>query len=70
MDGVKVALGNRSMTVATAPQCAKGRKVWRALVHMYLNEFHAAMFVLPCVLSNHPPVLWWLSPGEGWDAVT
>ena len=35
MDGVKVALGNRGMTVEAAPQqCAKDRKEWRALVHM------------------------------------
>ena len=34
MDGVKVALGNRGMTVEAAQQCAKDRKAWRALVHM------------------------------------
>ena len=34
MDGVKVALGNRRMTVEAAQQCAKDRKEWRALVHM------------------------------------
>ena len=34
MDGVKVALGNRGMTVETAQQCAKDRKEWRALVLM------------------------------------
>ena len=34
MDGMKVALGNRGMTVETARQCAKDRKAWRALVHM------------------------------------
>ena len=34
MDGVKVALGNRGMTVDAARQCAKDRKAWRALVHM------------------------------------
>ena len=34
MDGVKVALGNRCMTVEAARQCAKDRKEWRALVHM------------------------------------
>ena len=34
MDGVKVALGNRVMTVEAAHQCAKDRKEWRALVHM------------------------------------
>ena len=34
MDGVKMALGNRGMTVGAARQCAKDRKAWRALVHM------------------------------------
>ena len=34
MDGVKVALGNRGMTVEAARRCAKDRKEWRALVHM------------------------------------
>ena len=33
MDGVKVTLGNRRMTVEAARQ-AKDRKEWRALVHM------------------------------------
>ena len=33
-DGVKVALGNRGMTVEAAQQCAEDRKAWRALVHM------------------------------------
>ena len=34
MDGVKVALGNRGMTMEAARQCTKDRKEWRALVHM------------------------------------
>ena len=34
MDGVKVTLGNRGMTVEAARQYAKDRKKWRALVHM------------------------------------
>ena len=34
MDGVKVALGNRGMTVEAAQQCEKDWKEWRALVHM------------------------------------
>ena len=34
MDGVKVASGNRGMTVEAARQCAKDRKEWRALVHI------------------------------------
>ena len=34
MDGVKVALSNRGMTVEVERQCAKDSKEWRALVHM------------------------------------
>ena len=34
MDGVKVALGNRGMTVEAGRQCAKDRKAWRAQEHM------------------------------------
>ena len=48
MDGVKVALGSRLMTVEAAHQCGKDRKEWRALVHIKLNEFHAAIFAWPC----------------------
>ena len=33
-------------------------------------DFHKATFACPCVLSDRPPMLWWLSPGKGWDAVT
>ena len=36
---------------------------------MLLSEFRAAIFVWPYVLSDCLPVLWWLSPGERWDAV-
>ena len=70
MDGVKMGLGNRGMTVEAARQCAKDRKELGALVHMYLNEFHEAIFVWTCVLSDRPPMIWWLSPGEGRDVVT
>ena len=34
MNGVKVALGNRGMTVEPTRRCEKDRKEWRALVHM------------------------------------
>ena len=37
MDGVKVALGNRGMTVEAFRQCVKEQKEWRAVVHMLLN---------------------------------
>ena len=33
MDGVKVALGSRGMTVEVAQQCVKDKKYWRTLVH-------------------------------------
>ena len=69
MDGLKVALGSRGMTVETSRQW-KERKEWSALVHMFLNEFHAAIFAWRCVLSDRPPMVWWLSPREEFDAVT
>ena len=34
MDGVKVALGNRGMTVKAARRCAKDRIQWRVQMHM------------------------------------
>ena len=34
MDGVKMVLYNRRMTVEAARQCARDRKEWRAVVHM------------------------------------
>ena len=34
MDGVKVALGNRGMTVEVEQQCTKDMKEGRALVHI------------------------------------
>ena len=39
MDGVKVVLGNRGMTV----EATKDRKESRAIVHMNLIEFHSAI---------------------------
>ena len=62
MDGVKVALGNRGMTVGLRERVeSPGTYV--------TDEFHSAILAWHCVLSNRPPSLWWLSPGEGWDAV-
>ena len=34
------------------------------------EEFHVDIFAWPCALSDPPPMLWWLSHGEGRDAVT
>ena len=43
----------------------KNDTMWH-VPHMQLNEFHVAIFAWPCVLSDRPHVLWWLSPAE-WD---
>ena len=69
MEGVMVAFGNRGMTVEATQQYVKDRKEWIALVHMHTIEFHTAISAWPYVLSDSPPTLWWLSPGEGWDAI-
>ena len=44
--------------------------MFEVCVGVLLNEFHVAIFAWPCVLSDRPPVLWWLSHGEWRDAVT
>ena len=64
MDGVKVFLSNRGMTVEATRQCAKDRKEWRALVHMSLIEFNAAISFGPP--SRALVVITW----RGVDAVT
>ena len=35
MDGMKMALGSKVLTVEDARQCEKDRKEWRALVHIF-----------------------------------
>ena len=52
MDGMKVALGNRGLTVEAPRQYARDWKKWSALVHMLLKEFHVTIFAWPCVLSD------------------
>ena len=66
MDGVKVALGSRGMTVEAVRQLQEGVE---STVHMQMIEFHAAIFAwypvfFPTALSRTGG----LSPGEGWDA--
>ena len=52
MDGVKVALGNRGMTVEAARQCAYDRKEWRALGSAAVQLVHIALqFRLPVVAT-------------------
>ena len=58
MDGVKVALGGRGMTVKASRRCAKDRKEWRALVQLLMILFNAAIFAWPHILSELPPSLW------------
>ena len=67
MDGVKVVLGNRGMTVEAARQRAKdqkSREPWYTCLAL------VPILAWPCVLSDRPPVFWWVSPEEGWNAVT
>ena len=45
IDGVKITLGSRVMTVEAA------RKVQK-------SEFNAAMFAWPCLVSDLSPTLW------------
>ena len=69
MDGVKVALGNRGMTVEAARQCAKDRKAWTALVHMQLRVSRGHLCLALCSFGppSHALVV---SHIEGRDAVT
>ena len=69
MDGVKVALGNRGMTVEAARQA---RKIGKSGEPRYICNWMSFTlpFAWPCVLSDRPPVFCWLSPGEEWDALT
>ena len=55
MDGVKVALGNRGMTVEAARQCAKDRKAWRALVGTYVIELVSRGHLCLALCSFGPP---------------
>ena len=50
---MKVALGDRGMTVEAAQHWAKVNKERRALVHMLMIEFNAAIFAYSCILR--PP---------------
>ena len=65
MDGVKVALGNRGMTVEDD---RRSERVESPGIHV-TELVSRGNFAWHCVLSDSPPVLSWLSPGEGWDAV-
>ena len=60
MDGVKVDFCVRGMTVEAS---RKSGEPW------YICN-HEAIFAWPCVLSDRPPMLWWLLPGNGRDAIT
>ena len=62
MDCVKVELGNRGLTVEAARKSGEPGT--------YVTEWVSwAIFAWHCVLSDRPPMLWWLSHGEGRDAV-
>ena len=50
--------GQQRTNGGAARNCANDRKEWKSLVHMHLNEFHAAIFAWPIVLSDRSPLLW------------
>ena len=50
MNGVKVSFGSRGMTLEAVQKCANDRREWGALMHMYMIEFHPAIFAWPCLL--------------------
>ena len=54
MNGVKMALSRREMTVEAARQCEKDRKEWRALVHMEMIECNMVIFCMD-LCSFGPP---------------
>ena len=51
--------------------CASMRERSERVKSTYVTErVLCGHFPWPCILSDRPLVLWWLSPGQGWDAVT
>ena len=52
------------------------RKLNDGIISVYVNHqsmrgrSERTLFVWPCVLSDRPSMFWWLSHGEGKDAVT
>ena len=62
MNDVKIFLGNRGMTVEAVRNDKKG---WKALVHMLMIEFNAAIFAWYNVLLDHPHTLWWIITWRG-----
>ena len=69
MNGVKVALSNRGVTMEAAQQYAKDRKSGEPWCTCNCMSFKRPFCLALCSFSERPPVLWWLSPGEGRDAV-
>ena len=70
MDGVKVALDNRGMTVEAARQCTKDRKECRALVRIQLDEFHPDILLGLVFFRTALPCSGVYSTWRGRDAVT
>ena len=71
MDGVNMALGNSQMNDGGG--CATMRERYERVESpgAYVSErVYVAIFAWPHIFSEGPPVIDWLSSGEGWDAVT
>ena len=68
MDDVKVDLDHKGMTVKVVQQCTKDRKEWRALVHIKMIYYDAAIVVYTFGRDSGSLVAYHLE--SGWDAVT
>ena len=56
MDGMKVAMGNRGMTVDAARQCAKDRKEWKDLAAgIHVTESVSSGHFCVALCSFRPP---------------
>ena len=64
MDGVKLSLGSRGMTVEVARQCAKDRKDWRAHCICRQFWFRDNLCLVPVFLRTAHPRSGGLSPGQ------
>ena len=69
MDSVQVALGNRDDGGGCATMRERPERVESPSTYV-IESVSRGHLCLACVLSDRPPKLWWLSHGEGRDAVT
>ena len=62
MDGLKMALGSRGMTVEAGQQTDNAQKIGRSGEPWCIWRW---LSLMPCVLSDHPPTLRWIITWRG-----